>query len=87
MQKSVGSVVVTEKGNIVLITATQQVGEMETGGVIPVYDFGIVLRGTTNAPGDGIRIFYPGSENVRVIAEVETLVRLLEDSGVDVSSR
>src|SRR5258708_2554568 len=87
MKKKIGSIVVTEKGNVVLITATQQVGQMEALGVVPVYDFGIVLRGTTNQPCDGIRILYPSSENVRVVAEVETLVRLLEQSGVDVITR
>jgi hypothetical protein len=87
MEKSVGSIVVTENGNVVLLTALDQQGEVNAGGQIGSYDFGIVLRGTTHEPGEGIRLPYPKSESVRVAAYISQALQTLEQSGVDLRTR
>jgi hypothetical protein len=86
MQKQIGSIVVTESGNVILLTAMDCQGDMQGNGVVPVYDFGIVLRGATAEPGTGARIPYPGSNNVRVVLHMSQALQLLEQSGVDLKT-
>src|SRR6266446_1759537 len=83
MEKSIGSIVVTEKGNVVLLTSLENQGELDGRGVVPLYDFGIVLRGTTKEPGEGIQIMYPGAKYVRIAADISQALKVLEQSGVD----
>lgn len=45
MQRTIGDVVVTENGELVLITATGLIGEMQFDGTLPIFDRAILLRG------------------------------------------
>jgi hypothetical protein len=87
MKKEIGSIVVTENGNVVLLTSLDNQGELQGNGSVPVFDFGIVLRGTTAEPGAGARIPFPNSDNVRVVAHVSLALQLLEQSGLDLTTR
>ena len=83
MQKSVGSIVVDENGNILLLTATDVLGEMDSLGRIPVFDVGTVMRGRGPVCSRGkIR----AGDGLRVVSHIGELVRLLEQTGVDLST-
>jgi hypothetical protein len=83
MQKQIGSIVITEKGNVVLLTALECQGDIQGDGRVPTYDFGIVLRGTTAEPLSGTKIPYPRSNSVRVIMHTSEALQKLESLGVD----
>jgi hypothetical protein len=84
MEKSVGSIVVTENGNVILLTALDIQGEMQGSGIVPVFDSGVVLRGK-RPTGERIRML--SIENVRVAGHLSEALRLLEQSGVDLTTR
>jgi len=86
MQKSVGSIVVTEKGTVVFITATDIVGEMQGNGTVPIFDVGVILRGA-GMNSVGSRCTIKNTEGLRVVGHVGELVRLLEATGIDLNAR
>jgi len=83
-KKNVGSIVVTERGAVVLLTAIEVVGEMRSDGRVPIFDSGIVLRGDLRV---GSQCVIPINEGVRVVGNAGELVRLLEGTGVDLTTR
>jgi hypothetical protein len=58
-----GSIVVTEKGPIVLLTGLDLTGEMLGSGVVPIFDEGIIL-GSENT---GVRFRIPKGQGLRVV--------------------
>jgi len=82
MQKSVGSIVVTETGNVVLLTETDSIvqdGQCSVG----VFDKGIILRGTSSV---GSPCMIRSGDGLRVVSHVAEILRLLEEIGVDLSA-
>jgi hypothetical protein len=82
MKKSVGSIVVDERGNVVLLTAIDVVED--TGfGRISMFDSGLILRGSKP-------LFSRGSiksgEGLRIIGHIKELVTLLEQTGADLTT-
>jgi hypothetical protein len=79
VEKKIGSVVVTEKGSIVLLIETDVIVE---DGQFPVgvFDKGIILRGTAPV---GSRCMIQNGDGFRVVSHVGELVRLLEATGID----
>jgi hypothetical protein len=86
MEKSVGSIVVSTDGDVLLLTELEVVSEVP--GVrnghwdVTLYDVGIFLRGEQPV---GKKAFIPRDEPVRVVANVSDVLRLLEHSFVDLS--
>jgi hypothetical protein len=87
MKKEIGSIVVTENGNVVLLTSLDNQGDLRPGGAVDVFDYGVVLKGTTVELGIGVKIPYPSSNNVRVVAHINQALELLEHSGVNLKTR
>lgn len=83
--KTIGSIVVDASGNIVLLTATEEIGETLPGsGNVQVFDAGIVLRG--NKPL-GSPHTIKADAGLRVASSVGEVLRLLEQTGVDLTTR
>ena len=81
MDKQVGSIVVTEQGAVVLLTATDETGEIN--GQTKTYDEGVVL-GPENV-GARFRILY--GRGFRVASSAREVPHLLERSGVDLKTK
>jgi len=84
MEMSVGSLVITEAGSVVLITAPNSQGELQGNGVVPTFDGGVVVRSKVAAVGSYARI--PTAQGKRVAGHISEVLRLLENSGADLTT-
>jgi hypothetical protein len=81
MEKQVGSIAVTESGVVVLLTSVDDSGEIN--GQIQTYSESIVL-GPENT-GARFRILF--GKGLRVVSSAREVLRLLEQSGVDLKTK
>ena len=82
-RKAVGSIVVTEAGDLILLTATDVLGDVDALNRIAVFDVGISLRGKLPVCTRGT---IKDGEGLRVVSHIGELVRLLEQTGVDLDT-
>jgi hypothetical protein len=86
MKKEIGSIVVSPDGDVILLMDLSVV--MESPGIrnghidVSLYDVGIFLRGEKSV---GKLAHIPSTEPIRVVANVSNVLRLLEQSGVDLT--
>jgi hypothetical protein len=82
MNKSIGSIAVTERGQVVMLTRLEETDEVNNN--IFLFDIGIILRGSQQG-AVGAKCHIKTTEGLRVVGHVGELVRMLEESGVDLS--
>lgn len=86
MKKEVGSIVVGQDRDVILLTELDAVSEapgVRNGHFdVSLYDVGIFLRGEKPV---GRLAHIPSNEPLRVVANVSDVLRLLEASGVELT--
>ncbi len=84
MEKSVGSIAVTEQGQVVMLTRLDEC--MDYGNnQVGIFDLGIVLRGPQAPVGANCRI--KRGQGMRVVSSIGEVLRMLEQTKVDLSTR
>ena len=86
MKKEIGSIVVGQDGDVILLTELDVVSEapgVRNGHFdVSLYDVGIFLRGEKSV---GRPAHIPSNEPLRIVANVSDVLRLLEASGVSLT--
>jgi len=81
MEKVKGSIVVDERGDVIVLSRIDVQGDMQGNGTIPVFDVGTYLRSRNCTVGSR----WTGS-TCRVVSHAEDMLRLFEQNGADLKT-
>ena len=85
MEKSIGSIVLDENGNVILLTEIGVITETYPGsGQIATHDAGVVLGGTAPLCTRGT---IKSADAVRIVGHIREVVRHWEQTGVDLTAQ
>ena len=81
MEKTKGSIIVDERGDVIILSRLDVQADMQQDGSIPTFDIGTYLRSRNSVVGSR----WTGS-TYRVVCHAEDMLRLLEQSGLDIKT-
>jgi hypothetical protein len=79
MERVKGSIIIDERGDVIILSRLDVQADMQQDGSIPTFDIGTYLRSRNSVAGSR----WSGS-NYRVVCHAEDMLRLLEQSGLDI---